>query len=310
MEKDYAVRPIIVILLALVLGAGAGFLACYFWMQPEDIDLRLQVTAEKGLGFRNISSEELGGNYDGITYVDVAEAAITLDGETMLLEHAIRDGLVTVEQLIAQAQEDARNKECVLKYNSYMGITDFIYSYRNQYDLIVRYDVFECSDGAEYLITDFMVTPHTKSRDVSIGFTRIDKDGNIVNLLYEDWGLDFTVTEVSHTGIFMNYTQQDGMSVGELSVKWFHITDASEQILEPKNGSDDVEPLYTPDIPITKNTAAGELSINWQDTYGDLPPGDYTLHLYIYDTYDEAEIHPLIRKYCHGQYFEIPFTVS
>lgn len=309
-DKDYAVRPILLILLALAIGLGAGFLGGYFVAQPEETDLRLQVTAEKGLGFREISSEELGGNYDGITYVDVAEASITLDGKTMLLEHAIRDGLVTVEQLIAQAQEDVRNKQCILKHSTYMGVTDFVYSYRDQYDLKVRYDVFECSDGDQYLITDFIVTPYLKSRDVSIGFTILGKDGEHIRLLYEDWGLEFTVGEASSSGITLNYTQQGGMAVGELSVKWFHIADEDGMILKQANHDETIAPVDITPIPITQNTTTGELSLSWLESYGELPPGEYSLYLYIYDTFDENEIHPLIRKYCYGQYFNIPFTVS
>lgn len=301
-NKNRTLRPAFLVLLVIILSLGAGFLGGYLMGKPGETDLHLQVIPEKGAGSRHITSEELGGNHDGITYVDVAEATITLDGEAMLLEHAIRDGLVTVEEIIAQAQEDARNKLCVLKYKSYMGITDFVYSYRDQYDLMVRYDVFECSDGKQHLISDVMVTPHTKSRDVSIGLTRIDKDGNPINLLYEDWGLEFTVTDVSNTGISLYYSQQGGMSVGALSVKTAYLF---KSIDTPKGPYE----LETEPIPIVKNSF-GTFSLNWEAQYGQLSRGDYILTLYIYDTYNEEEIHPLIRKYCHGQYFEIPFTVS
>ena len=301
-SHDNAAHPVIVILLALAIGLGAGFLACYFWMQPEETNLRLQVTAEKGAGFREISSEELGGNYEGITYVDVAEATITLNGEAMLLEHAIRDGFVTVEQIIAQAQEDVRNKKCTLKYDTDMGVAEFRYSYRDQYDLKVCYDVFECSDGEQYLISDFIVTPCTRSRDVSRGYTIIGKDGEPFNLLYEDWGLEFTVTDVSNTGISLYYSQQGGMYVGELSVMTAYLFKKNDTLKGPYE-------LETEPIPIVKNSF-GTFSLNWEAQYGQLSRGDYILTLYIHDTYNEDEIHPLIRKYCHGQYFEIPFTVS
>lgn len=299
---NYAVRPIILIFFSLIIGMCTGITCGYLIAQPEETSYRLQITEETGLGFRNVTSEELGGNYDGITYVDVAEATITLDGKTMLLEHAIRDGLVTVEQIIAQAQEDARNNECVLKYSSNMGISDFIYSYRDQYDLMVRYDVFECSDGKQNFLSAVTVTPYRKSKDVSIGFTQIDEDGNLFNPLYEDWGLVFTASKVSPTHMELNYTQLGGMSVGELSVKWFHLLSDKGMIDEPHE-------LTMEPIPIEKNTT-GTFSISWESLFGELPPGEYSLLLYVYDTYDENEIHPLIRKYCYGQYYTIPFTVS
>lgn len=301
-NKDRTRRSVFWVLLALVLSLGAGFLGGYLMGKPGETDLHLQVIPEKGAGFRNISSEELGGNYEGITYVDVAEATITLDGETMLLEHAIRDGLVTVEEIIAQAQKDVRNKKCTLKYDTDMGVAEFRYSYRDQYDLKVCYDVFECSDGEQYLISDFIVTPYTRSRDVSRGYTIIGKDGEPFNLLYEDWGLEFTVTDVSNTGISLYYSQQGGMSVGELSVMTAYLFKNIDGLQGPYE-------LETEPIPVVKN-GFDTISMNWEAQYGQLSRGDYILTLYIYDTYNEDEIHPLIRKYCHGQYFEIPFTVS
>ena len=209
---------------------------------------------------------------------------------------------MTVEEIIAQAQEDVRNKKCTLKYDTDMGVAEFRYSYRDQYDLKVCYDVFECSDGEQYLISDFIVTPCTRSRDVSRGYTIIGKDGEPFNLLYEDWGLEFTVTDVSNTGISLYYSQQGGMSVGELSVLNAYLF---KKIDTPQGPYElEMEP-----IPIVKNSF-GTISLNWETQYGQLSRGDYVLTLYIYDTYNEDEIHPLIRKYCHGQYFEIPFTVS
>lgn len=273
----------------------------YYINQPVENMYRLVVTEDDDVGFRKITAEELNNNSDSISYLDIAEISITIDGKTILLEDAIRNGFVTVEKLIAQAQEDVRNKICVLKYDTTLGASEFVYSYKNQYDLMVRYDIFECSDGKQYLLKDFIITPYGKSKNVNLGFTYIGKDGNEISLKYEDWGLTFTDTIASPSGILVNYSQQGGMAVGDLSVKWFHIYNA--QGMMDENLELPLEP-----IPIRKN-AADSFSLTWESVLGTLPSGEYTLLLYVYDTFDETKIHPLIQKYCYGQYYTIPFSI-
>lgn len=290
------------ILLALTICFGIGFLLGRSSSQSQENTLCLTVTEDMDAGFREITSDELGGNFDCISYVDIATVSISLDGKTMLLEDSIRDGLVTVEQLIAQAKEDARNGNCILKYDTTLGLSEFIYSYPESYDLKVCYDVFECSDGKQHLLSDFVITPPGRAQNLSFGFRYYDENGNEVQLKYEDWGLEFTVTELSPTGISLDYIQQGGMAVGDLSVKWFHVYNdqgmMNEQLELP------MEPIY-----IQKN-AEGEFTLNWEPMLGALPSGEYTLVLYVYDNFDESEIHPLIQKYCYGQYYSIPFTIS
>lgn len=306
MKAKRNILSIVSIALTLVLGIGIGYITGESAARENTAPLRLTVTEEKDAGSRHITSEELGGNYDGITYVEVADVTIEIGSRTMKLEEAIRDGYVTVEQLIAQAKEDVRSRDCILKYDTHLGLSEFTYTYKDQYDLRVVYDVFECSDGAQYVISDFIITPPSKSRDISFGYSYIDDDGTRVDLLYEDWGLEFTVAEASSTDITLNYTQWGGMANGDLSVQWILMDNAQE------NKSLDVidQEAYMDHIPITKNTTMGELTVNWQEKYGELSPGEYTIYLYIHDTYNEAEAHPLMQNYCNGQYFPITFTIS
>lgn len=296
-------RTVLLIFLALAVGIGAGFLAGR--SQPETY-LHLTVTADSEAGFSSFSSEELNGNFEDISYFNVSKVSIEISGKTMLLEKAIRGGLVTVEQLVAQAKEDARNNECFLKYDNHLGLSTFRFVYPNQYDIRVIYDVFECSDGAQYHINDFMITAPGRSANLSPNLRAVDVHGSgeEINLLYEDWGLEFTVTEVSPIGITLNYTQSGGMVTGDLSMNWIHIYDAEHYMLEEK-AEWPIDP-----IPMQTNTTTGELTLNWEALYGKLAPGDYTLYLYIYDTYNEFDVHPLIQNYCDGQYFPITFTIS
>ena len=300
-NKKRPIRSLLLILLALTVGLGAGFYAGRAYAQPENNELLLTVSVNEEAGFREFSSEELGGNYTGITYLNVDAVCINMNGKEIPLEVAIRDGHVTVEKLIAQAQEDVRNRICVLKYDTTLGASEFVYSYKNQYDLMVRYDIFECSDGKQYLLKDFIITPYGKSKNVNLGFTYIGTDGKEISLKYEDWGLKFTDTTASPTGIIVNYTQQGGMAAGDLSVKWYHIY--NDQGMMDENLELPLEP-----IPIRKNTA-DSFSLTWESVLGTLPSGEYTLLLYVYDTFDETQIHPLIQKYCYGQYYTIPFSI-
>lgn len=295
---------VISILLTLALGIGIGFMTGESTANENKEPLRLNVTADPEAGFRDITAEDLNYNFDGITYVNVSEVAIEINSKTMLLEDAIRHGLVTVEQIIAQAQEDVRNRNCILKYDTNLGLSEFIYTYKDAYDIRVVYDVFECSDGKQHLISDFIVTPPSKARDLSFAYTYLDDDGAPVRLLYEDWGLEFSVTENSSTDITLRYSQWDGMASGELSVQWYQISDQNNRLLDVE-----IQPEITP-IPLQSQTDTGHLSLNWESFYGELPRGHYYLILYVYDTYDPTAIHPLIQNYCDGQYFSIPFSVS
>lgn len=305
---NYQFRSLLLFHLALVIGLGIGFGIGQNAMQSEtkDTDILLTVTTNTEAGFQEISSEELGGNYDGITYLDLDAVNITINGRDIPLEEAIREGLITVEKLIAQAKEDVRNKKCTLKYDTDLGASVFIYSYPDAYDLSVRYDVFECSDGKQYLISDFMITPPRRAMDISYGFTITDEKGNRIDLLYEDWGLEFTVAEASSTDITLNYTQYGGMANGDLSVQYFILDDAVE------NMSLEIHDLkaYMNPIDLKKNTFCGELTLNWLEKYGELAPGEYTIYLYVYDTFNEAEAHPLMLNYRNGQLFPVTFTVS
>lgn len=298
-----AIRTVLLILLALAAGICVGFFVGHSQIET---DLRLTVTVDEEASFKEFTEENLGGNFNKLTYFELSDVSIQIGRKTMKLEEAVRDGLVSVEQVVAQAKEDARNNECFMKYDNILGLSTFRYVYPNQYDIRVIYDVFECSDGTQYHLNDFMITAPGRSANLSPNLRAVEvrDNGEEMNLLYEDWGLEFTVAEVSPTSIILNYTQSGGMVTGDLSMKWIHIFDADHYMLEEKT-----EWSLAP-IPMQLNTSTGALTLNWEQMYGELPPGDYTLYLYIYDTYNESDVHPLIQNYCDGQYFPIVFTIS
>ena len=305
MKNNRKYLMIICMLLILAVGLCAGFFAGTNYEATHKNDLRLTVTVDEET-YTEFTEEDLGGNFHELTYFELSDVSIQIGRKTMKLEEAIRDGYVTVEQIVAQAQEDARTKECFLYYDKIRGLTVYRYSYYDQYDIRVIYDVFECSDGEQYHISDVMITPHRRSADVFSNWRSIvvDDSGEPIDLLREDWGLEFTAIEASPTGITLNYSQWGGMAVGDLVVKWIHIYDSTETMVDSTLS-------WTQDpMPITANTFHGELYINWEDYCGALPAGEYTLLLYVEDVYSEGEIHPLIRKYCDDQYFTVSFTVE
>lgn len=300
------IRSLLLILLVLAVGLGTGFFAGTSYEAKNEPNLRLNVTMDEEAAFKKFTKEDLGGNFDELTYFELSDVSIQIGRKTMKLEDAIRDGHVTVEQIVAQAQEDARNKDCFLYYDKIRGLTIFRYSYRDQYDIRVIYDVFECSDGEKYHLNNVIITAPRRSADIFTNLRSIvvDDSGEPIDLLREDWGLEFTAEEASPTDITINYSQWGGMAVGDLSVKWIHIYDSSDTMVDSTLS-------WTQDpIPITANTFQGEMHIDWEDYCGALPAGEYTLLLYIEDVFSEGEIHPLIRKYCDNQYFPVSFTVE
>ena len=298
----FALRFTMLLLMALAVGLVAGFLTGRSYQQPVEGRIELSVTVDEEAGFREITEEELGGNFPGITYLNLSEVTVDIRGKAVPLEDAIRDGLVTVEQIIAQAKEDVRSRKCVLKYNTDLGLTEFIYCYRDQYDLKVRYDIFECSDGKQYLLNDFFVTAPGRAKNLSVGYV-VYENGEYNKLKYEDWGLEFSVVEVTPTGMTLSYNQEGGVMTGDLSLNWFHIYQDNNMVKEKAEQTS--EP-----IPIETNTTGTELTLNWEDLCGELPAGDYTLYLYIYDNFIPSEVHPLIQNYCDNQYFPVDFSVS
>lgn len=106
------------------------------------------------------SPEELGeDNTYVVTYYNIEEVNITVAGRTMPLEDALRQGLVSVDALMAQAREDSRGEDplCREIQRTAYGVTTFVYRYSN-YELFLTRDGHKNSDGEIHLLESFAVT--------------------------------------------------------------------------------------------------------------------------------------------------------
>ena len=67
---------------------------------------------DESAGFTTIEPGELGGNFEeDIVYLSLSDVNITIDTSVYPLEEAIRDSLITVEEIFAYARLDARNEK-------------------------------------------------------------------------------------------------------------------------------------------------------------------------------------------------------
>lgn len=106
------------------------------------------------------SPEELGedNTYD-VTYYNIEEVNITVSGRTMPLSDALRQGVVSVDALLAQAREDSQGDEplCREIQRTMYGVTTFVYRYSN-YELYFTRDGYQNADGEIHLLESFAVT--------------------------------------------------------------------------------------------------------------------------------------------------------
>ena len=96
--------------------------------------LRISATMDKNEGFNVISLEQ--GNYQEISYLNLINVSIEIDGTTMQLEDALQEGFTSVDELIASARKDAANGLCGESSKSKNGLTEFKYHYP---DFTIRY---------------------------------------------------------------------------------------------------------------------------------------------------------------------------
>jgi len=261
---------------------------------------RLRITAryEKGPeGYACFTSEELGGNLgDSLEYMSLTDVNITLEESVYPLEEAIKNGLISVEEIFAFARLDARNGFCNETHKTKNGLTHFTYHYEG-IDLCLAYDVYETPSGQTHLINDIGVY-HDGTRVYHM-YTD-EKTG--VRLDYEDWGLNFTVSDISPTGATILCQQSGGQQIGELYI------DSDWWLSEVEEKSPTAEDQPSPEIPLTME-GESTFSLDWTEKYGALRSGIYELVLCIYDHFEESQVHPLMKDFQLRQYYSIELTL-
>ena len=269
-------------------------------------DRRLSIGAitDESAGFTTIKPDELGGNFEeDIVYVSLSDVNITINREECPLEEAIRKGLITVEEIFAYARIDARNGICTEKYITDHSLTTFLYRYP-EVDLYITYDVFNSPNGKQHLINDLLIC--RVGADVGT-FYKDEETGESISR--EDWGIQFEVVKTTSTNLVLKVGQSEGQQIGELYLERYGIyrTENRYESIEKLDGTK-MAVTIAPSIQLQKNNAK-DVFIDWEDEYGVLPSGNYTMFIYVQDIFDAASVHPLMDDFSDNQIYWIEFSV-
>ncbi len=259
----------------------------------------LQCTlSEKNYAFM---PEDLGGNFDGNLYYCGLEVSITLDGKDVPLEEAIREGSYTVEQLVADAQVDARKQICTEQTRTVNGLTQFHYTYPDVFNIDVINDIYQTPDGQEHLYRKVTINKNGPTYDPERDFASVivNEEDPTSHIDREDWGLTLSAEDITGSGLVLKTVQSGGQQAGTLELYDCWIV-GDNNVVSWENESFPVSPITM--------DGSGSIQLSWDDQV--LAPGEYLVRLWIRDNYDPETIHPLIRKFHDWQAYQFSFTVS
>lgn len=262
--------------------------------------LKISAETDPLAASRHFSSDELGGQFSyGLTYKTVENVRIELNGESLPLEEAIRGGAVSEREIFDQARTDAENGFCEESWESEHGLSNFTYAYP-ECNVRLIYDVLEAPDGRQHLIRYMAVY----SPEIILGPYFNFRDADLESLCREDWGLSLEVAEASATGAVISCAQSGGQQIGELKVVGYYIS-----MLDENGGYVDAcDPVWV-EQPLEMGGTT-ELTLDWEESLGALPPGKYTAQLEICDIFDKSQVHPLTEDFFSRQIFKADFTVA
>ena len=277
-------------------------------------NLRLSATTDRNEPDKVIPLAQ--GNFPEAHYWSVKDVTVQLDGTRMPLEDALCEGLVTVDDVIASAREDAAVGRCKETSQSKNGLAVFRYHYP-AFNLQSLYDIYETPDGWRHRITDFSVYGIGRDPGYSIGWD--EETGDPID--YEDWGLTFTVTQLSPSGVTLECAQSGGQQFGRLNVVGLMLSRKNPDTqdwerVEPLDASigADIYKAYSEITPKPEDDLAmggtKELTYDLEAMFGRLTAGEYEISLKIVDCYDEADVPPLSRNFYDVQWYTVKeFTV-
>lgn len=278
-------------------------------------NLRLSATTDRNEPDKVIPLAQ--GNFPEAHYWSVKDVTVQLDGTRMPLEDALCEGLVTVDDVIASAREDAAVGRCKESSQSKNGLAVFRYHYP-AFNLQSLYDIYETPDGRRHRITDFSLYGIGRDPGYSIGWE--EETGDPID--YEDWGLTFTVTQLSPSGVTLECAQSGGQQFGRLNVAGLMLSRKNPDTqdwerMEPLDASigADIYKAYSEITPKPEDDLAmggtKELTYDLEAMFGRLTAGEYEISLKIVDCYNEADVPPLSRNFYDIQWYTVKeFTVE
>lgn len=266
--------------------------------------LRIDLEVDENAPYAEFTPEDLGGKAEmPLTYNGVTNVSVEVEGEVMHLEDAIREGKITLEEILAYARIDHRNGLCQERTQTSHSLTTFIYRYP-KFDLRVVYDIYKSPDGKEHLIKDMDICDN--AYEIYTAYS--DDDGN--SLSREDWGLALEPVSATHTSVTLRCTQAGGQQIGDLvtDIYWLDTPDGESLPRRPELGESASVDQY-PKITIPRD-AVTEITIDWTDIYGEILSGTYTLDLHLKDVFEPDQVHPLMEDYTDSQHYQVAFTIQ
>lgn len=271
-----------------------------------DSRLKLILEASDEPFYTHISADELGAAYDNeILYHFISKVSIQIDGEYVDLVEAIRDGMVTPEEIVAYAKIDARNGQCEMQYQSEVGYAHYSYIYE-EFELVTSYDIFEAPDGLAYHIESLTLGLPGYTESASFGHPTLMVDGEWQDLGRENWGIEFVPGEASSSGLTLQYTQSGGQHIGALHVFDYSLWDIVENDWNLRETRQDNFSHAFESILLLQD-GSFEMFLDWSDRYDDLPPGEYGLIIWVRDVFNGQ--HEFMKDYTYEQMYTVVFKV-
>lgn len=265
---------------------------------------RLRITDMAG-EFQDAAQYTVAGTERTVKVSGFETATVDVKGQPMSLQEAVEQGKLLPEEIAAYARLDAIDGYCTMKAESDKGITKFLYTYRGQFTVLVINDVLESPDGEQHLIESVRIySPHVPNAGESIAF--YDENGQ--PLAKEEWGITLALEDVHSTGATLVATQSgEGQQVGVLLLESFAIfcVDTGEFVHKQ---DDTIGNAIAGEVSVERNTTE-RVDLNWLDTLGELPAGNYIMEVMVLDYFDRSTVHPLIVKYQYSQSHRIEFTI-
>ncbi|MDO5401127.1 MAG: hypothetical protein Q4F17_09125 [Eubacteriales bacterium] len=300
------------ILLILCIVCTLGGIAIYNVLHKESQHPMLSISVDV-----NPDSDNWGGLFtttkftgdilNNIVYgKGISNVTIKINSVPVKLEKAVERQLVSMDDLIYYAHQDAKNGYCNISFISEASLTNYICQYPN-YDIRLINDVFEAPSGPQRHIQYLSISrPGETDLDRAL-FSFRERDGDDW-ITREDWGLSFSVDSSSPTGLRLYCTQSNGQQLGNLKIYQYTIV-SEEQNLQ-------WTVPHSTFIPILQNNTT-EIDLDWHHLSNQLQPGKYHLSVWVMDIYDLSDKnlshlyrHPLMRDFGSNQIYCVPFTIQ
>lgn len=286
--------PLLTILLVIFLSA------CNRSTGNTNNSAKLQLTVQQQPGaFYYLDDLETLNNFSsGVVFQGVENAMISLDGQSLALEDAIRQKKITPELLDYYCSTDARDGLCIREQTSYHALNNKTFHYPT-FSLRLVNDVLETPNRSQYAVSYLAIFNHLGEAPI---VDDLQDPITKMSVTREDWGLDFEVN-ISDSVLHLKCSQSGGMQVGVLRIVECMILDKAGTPLTLSTS--DSAFIDIGDFLELKSNDTANFSIKLN---GDLPPESFYLSLCIRDFYDPSYIHPLIRKYHISQTYRIPLS--